>query len=73
MKLEIEPTSVLIKVDGVVCRLWQGRTPKGVPVQAYISRIGVGIDDDSSELDAALNEAKEPDMELLQLLGVDTN
>jgi hypothetical protein len=39
MKLTIEPTGTIEKIDGVPCRLWEGVTDQGVPVKAWVRTV----------------------------------
>jgi len=41
MKVTLEPTTKLVELDGVKCRIWEGTTERGVPVHAYILRVAV--------------------------------
>jgi hypothetical protein len=46
MHIELEPTSQLVTINGLVeGRIWQGRTDTGIAVQAVITRIAVPSDD----------------------------
>lgn len=36
MKLTIEPTDRIEKIEGVECRRWEGTTETGVPVHAWV-------------------------------------
>lgn len=60
MKVTLEPTSKIVDVNGVRCRIWQGHTERGVPIHAHIALVGVARDQDASELDAALREVSAP-------------
>lgn len=77
MRLELESTSEVgaIEVEGVnvPARIWTGKTGSGVPVVAFITRIGVPEGYDASELERELlepptfvQELDELDPEVLQ-------
>jgi hypothetical protein len=64
MKVTLESTTkiVTLEVNGqrVPARIWEGHTPNGVACHAYITRIAVHNDDDSSEFERDLQEHKPP-------------
>lgn len=60
MKITLEPTSKIIEIDGVPCRVWQGQSERGVKCHAHIALIGVDRADDSDEFDCELREVKTP-------------
>lgn len=39
MKIEIEPTGTIQEVNGQRCRIWEGKTDKGVPVKAWVATV----------------------------------
>lgn len=36
MKIEMEPTDQLERVEGTLCRVWTGSTDKGTPVEVWV-------------------------------------
>jgi hypothetical protein len=60
VKVELESTDQLVVVSGVSCRVWQGKTAKGVPVHAFVALIRVRDDQDVSEFEAELTEQRKP-------------
>lgn len=60
MKLTIEPTGHLTRLDGVPVRLWEGRTESGRPVWVFVHRISTADDQARAELDRALVECEPP-------------
>jgi hypothetical protein len=54
MTITLEPTPRLLTIDGVVHRVWQGRTGHGIEVHAYVSRVAAIHGCDTRELDDAL-------------------
>lgn len=66
MKLTIENTSKIVKLNGVPARVWEGITESGIPVICYITRIVVsnveGVD--YSEFQRELSEERAPSAEV---------
>lgn len=60
MKLEIESTNSIVKINGIECRVWEGKTESGIPVHCFITRIAVHKDHDHSELDRELKARPHP-------------
>jgi hypothetical protein len=60
MKLTLEPTSKMTKVNGVPVRIWEGVSESGIPCFALIAIVGVDKDENSAEFDEALKEHKPP-------------
>jgi hypothetical protein len=44
MRIELQPTERLVTSNGTLCRIWQGKTDSGIPVEAYVQRIKVPVD-----------------------------
>lgn len=63
MKVQLESTTRIIDVNGVPCRVWQGKTDGGVPMHAYIALVGVDRDVDSAEFERDLKEHAPPRIE----------
>lgn len=60
MKITIESTTQVVKVNGVDCRVWEGTTERGVSVYALIPRVAAKAGDDCSEFEAELKEHAAP-------------
>lgn len=60
MKISIESTEKLTKIDGVPVRLWEGKTEDGTKCKVFIHRIAVHKDDDASQFDRELHEKMLP-------------
>jgi hypothetical protein len=45
MKISLESTDQVVSLNGVLARVWQGKTESGVNVQAFITRIAVDQSD----------------------------
>jgi hypothetical protein len=60
MKVSLESTSRIVQLDGVEARVWEGHTEAGVPIHAFITRIAVEKEHDTSQFQAELQEHREP-------------
>lgn len=60
---------VTLIVNGaeVPARIWEGETERGVKCHAYITRIAVGFDQDSSQFEAELQEHIPPSTEIANI------
>lgn len=58
MKIEVEPTGRFTDVDGVRCRIWKGRTDKGVEVEMFVPLVQAKADVDQEEFRRELSETK---------------
>lgn len=69
MKVTLESTSKIIDLvingTAVKARLWEGKTEKGVPCLAFITRIAVKRDADTSEFETRLQEHLAPSAEVV--------
>lgn len=60
MKVTLESTSKIVTLNGVGCRIWEGKTEGGVPIHVYIALTAVDSSEDASELERDLRESKPP-------------
>lgn len=60
MKITIESTTKIVKLNGIDCRVWDGTTERGVKMHAFIPRVAVHVDDDASQFEQELLEQKAP-------------
>lgn len=64
MRITIESTSQVVRLNGVEARVWQGTTvPKrgrGIPVQCFITRVAVERTEDATEFESELQEHAAP-------------
>lgn len=69
MKIELESTTKIVHLNGVPARVWEGKTAAGVPMHAFIVRVGVHQDADASEFERDLKEhaAPSPDVAAIPL------
>lgn len=60
MKIEIEPTGTIQEVNGTRCRIWEGKTDKGMPVKAWIATVSPQTHDEETNAQFAreLREVK---------------
>jgi hypothetical protein len=67
MKATIESTDqiVPVKADGreVRCRVWEGKTERGIPFTAYVVLVQVASEQKQDEFEQALKEHKKPSAE----------
>lgn len=60
MRIELHSTKQVVELNGVLCRVWEGKTAAGVPLTAFIARVAVERSDDSSEFERELQETTQP-------------
>ena len=60
MKITIESTDQLTRIDGVPVRIWEGVTEDGVRCKVMVHRLAVANDEDSSRFDRELAEQLPP-------------
>ena len=56
MKISIEATDKLTRIDGVPVRLWEGITEGGVKCKVFVHRIAVHKTEDSAQFEQELEE-----------------
>jgi hypothetical protein len=64
MKLIIESTTKIVKLNGVDCRVWEGTTGRGIPVHCFIPRVAVAMDQDAAQFEKELVEQRAPSVEV---------
>jgi hypothetical protein len=64
MKLIIESTTKIVRLNGIDCRVWEGITGHGVPVHCFIPRVAVNNDQDTSQFEQELSEQSAPSAEV---------
>lgn len=67
MKITLEPTTMIVHLNGVPTRIWQGQTAKGVPISAFVALVAVDRDADTRELEEVLRDVAAPRPELLEI------
>jgi hypothetical protein len=60
VKITVESTSKIVEFNGIQCRVWEGRTERGVPMVAFIARVAVERDQDAGQFEAELRETPQP-------------
>lgn len=60
MKVQLESTTKIVKLNGVPARIWEGHTESGIAVHAYVTRIAVASDADCSQFEAELEDCRPP-------------
>jgi hypothetical protein len=63
MKITLESTTLIVNVNGVDCRIWEGQTESGIKVQALIPLIAALAADDLRQFEAELKECRPPSVE----------
>ncbi len=64
MKVTLESTTKIVKVNGVFARVWEGHTETGIPVHAFVTRIAAPADADQTQFALELVEHREPTPEV---------
>ena len=68
MKLTIESTTKIIDLvvgmNRVPARVWEGHTDSGIPVHCFITRVAVGNEQDQSQFEAELRRCRQPSPEV---------
>ena len=60
MKITIESTNQMVKVNSVPGRIWEGKTESGIYVQCVITRIAAPADEDNAQFRRELEETCPP-------------
>lgn len=62
MKITLEPTGTVVKLNGVDARIWEGKTDRGIRVTCFVTRVAVYADEPESEIEYFNRELKETDI-----------
>ncbi len=68
MKITLESTTKVVTLNGVPARLWEGTTASGIPIHAFITRVAVDRELDTSEFERELLEQRTPSPELERVI-----
>lgn len=60
MKIALESTTRIVQLNGVPARIWEGTTESGVHVIAFVTRVAVRDDQDTSQFERELQECRPP-------------
>jgi len=60
MKITITPSAEFVELNGAPCRIWTGKTHRGIPVTLYVTRVQVDRDLDQDEFLRELVETDPP-------------
>jgi hypothetical protein len=60
MKVTIESTTKIVKASGIDCRVWEGKTEKGIEITCLIPRIAVKDGQDLASFERELQEQAAP-------------
>lgn len=65
MKITIESTTKITKLNGVSARIWEGKTKTGIKVHCFITRIAIDKNETrATEFESELQEQKAPSKEV---------
>ena len=65
MKLIIESTYKIVKLDGVPARIWEGQTESGIKVHCCITQVSIDINEvRTEEFEKELQECRAPSAEI---------
>jgi hypothetical protein len=56
MKITVQSTTRMVEANGIPCRVWEGKTERGIKISCLIPRIAVASGDDTSQFEAELTE-----------------
>jgi hypothetical protein len=60
MKITITSTDKIVELNGIPARIWEGTTESGIEVHAFITRIAVDKNQDTSQFERELKENSAP-------------
>jgi hypothetical protein len=64
VKITIESTTKLVRLNGIDTRVWEGQTDTGIPVHCFVTRITVHRREDASQFERELVECRQPSREI---------
>ena len=65
MKITIESTTRIVKVNGTDCRVWEGKTADGVEVVCLIPRIAAKEGQGLSQFESDLKQCTAPTLDAI--------
>jgi hypothetical protein len=63
VKVTIESTTKIVSADGIQCRVWEGKTERGVEITCLIPRIAVK-NGDTEQFEVELQETRSPSADI---------
>ncbi len=60
MKITIESTTKIVRLNGVPARIWEGETDSGIPIHCFITRVAVHNDLNHEQFERELSECRAP-------------
>ena len=60
MKLIIENTTKIVRLNGVDARIWEGHTESGIAVHCYITLVAVANGLDQAQFESELRKTRAP-------------
>ena len=70
MIVTLESTSQVVYLNGILCRVWEGKTASGIPCHAYVRRIAVANDrpeGEHAEFERELLKQRTPSPEVAEI------
>jgi hypothetical protein len=65
MKITIESTNKVVKLNGVPAQIWEGETDSGIKVHCFITRIAIDKNEvRTDEFERELQETRTPTVEI---------
>lgn len=64
MKATLKSTTKIVELNGVPARVWEGKTKSGIPVHAFVTRVAVDREEDTSQFEQELEEHNPPSPEV---------
>lgn len=64
MTITITNTQKIIYINGIPARVWEGKTESGVPIHAFVTRIGVDKSENLEQFEKELQSCKPLSKEL---------
>jgi hypothetical protein len=65
MKITIESTSKIVKLNDVPARIWEGETESGIKIHCYVTRIAIDEKETrTAEFERDLQEHRAPSAEI---------
>lgn len=65
MKITIESTSKIVRLNGVPARVWEGQTESGIKVHCFVTRVAIDINETrTKDFERELQEQRAPSPEI---------
>lgn len=64
MKVILESTTMVVNMNGIPTRIWEGKTESGIKVHAFITRIAAPAAEDQEKFKEELERCRPPSPEI---------